>query len=152
MICRLLLFLLLAPGLCFGSTTVSLTVTEDQGVARTNHPVTMSFPLASDAGVDAISEVKVTNNADTEIASDRTILSRWTSGGNIRWLLLDFDATVSASSTATYKVVYGSDVTADTYTDDAVVSTETGYYKVDVGDLEFKVSRTDSFKIYDVIV
>lgn len=81
----------------------------------------------------------------------------WTCHGEAKWVLLDFQATVGANAaetneTASYKVVYGADVTASTPSDAVVVTTETGYYKVDTGNLEFKVSRTDSLKIYDVII
>jgi hypothetical protein len=116
---------------------VELTVSENTGVSRQSHPVTMGVPLAR--GV-------VYSDQDVQIAGvpgQFATLSRWPDG-SVKWLLCDFPADVSAYGTATY---YLSDGTGDATNTSLEVTEDSDSIVVVTGPVKFIVSKT-SFNLF----
>lgn len=93
-----------------GSTSalsVKLTVRESHGVDRINEPVTSGIPLPRSAGILSTEALHLVDPAGQTVPAQFGVLSRWGEGGGgsegpIRWVLVDFQATVPAAGQATY--------------------------------------------------
>ncbi|MFH0920414.1 MAG: T9SS type A sorting domain-containing protein [Fibrobacterota bacterium] len=73
------------------------------GWARSGEPVKLGVPLMDKEGISSENQLSIQGLSDYQFR----IMERYPSG-NIRWLLVDFPATVNASDTATYHLVDGS--------------------------------------------
>lgn len=87
---------------------VTLFVTENEGIGRARQPVASGIPLPKGHIWDS-REVRLLRTDDTEVPLQTTVLSNWPDG-SIRWLLLDFQATVDAGTQVELVMEYGSDV------------------------------------------
>ena len=130
----LMLMIMARPG---GGFQVELEVSEEAGVSRQGHPVTMGIPLAR--GV-------VYSDQDVQIAGvpgQFTALSRWPDG-SVKWLLCDFLADVPAYGTATY---YLSDGVGNTSSSSLEVTEDSDGIVVITGPVKFIVSKS-SFNLF----
>src|SRR5437764_11294183 len=89
--------------------SIALTLRDGSNTTRTNDWVTTGVPLPRGTGVTNAANLMVTDGNGTVIDSMRTVLSRWggapTDGSKeIKWVLLDFRATVASGSTTVYSL------------------------------------------------
>lgn len=137
--------------------SIPLTLRDDSNTTRTNDWVTTGVPLPRGTGVTDVTNLMVTDGSGTVIDSMRTVLSRWggapTDGSKeIKWVLLDFRASVASGSTAVY---YLKDrAGSDPATSPAVsVTQDSTYITVDTGagGITAKI-RKDKFTLLDSVV
>jgi len=88
---------------------IPLRVTERQGFDRDAQPVSTGVPLPAGHLWDPAS-VRLMDPEGRQLPLQTEVLSRWPDG-SIRWLLLDFQASVAAGAVAEYVLEYGSEVT-----------------------------------------
>ncbi len=89
---------------------VPLTVRETAGVARAQEPVTSGVPIPRSASLVDLARLRLLDANGKPVAAQFTPLARW--GGApgdatkpVRWLLLDFQASVTANGVAQYRLV-----------------------------------------------
>jgi len=80
---------------------VPLTLTERAGVARFDEPVTGGVPLPEGAVEDAGKLALVGPNGKP-VPAQFTVATRWYPGKSVKWVLLDFQASVPANGKAVY--------------------------------------------------
>jgi hypothetical protein len=87
--------------------SVALTVRERSGIERRGEPVTSGVPISRSLDLRSIDGLRLAGSDGGEIPAQFQVTSRW--GGApgdaarpIRWLLIDFMASVGANGTATY--------------------------------------------------
>jgi exo-rhamnogalacturonan lyase-like protein len=89
-------------------TPITLTIHENAGVARSMEPVTTGVPIPREAELRDTSNLRVVAGGN-ELDAQFRVLSRWYAAPDdasapIRWLLVDFQGTVSANGTATVEL------------------------------------------------
>ena len=89
---------------------VRLAVTNTLGVARLDEPVTSGVPLPQASDLRDPSVLRLLDGAGVAVPCQFTATARWGGGPDdatkpIRWLLLDFQASVPAHDVATYRLV-----------------------------------------------
>jgi hypothetical protein len=83
---------------------VPLTVEERAGVARVAEPVTVGVPLPKGAVKPGAGLGLALSNADGVVPCQFTETARWSDDKSVKWVLLNFQATVGAKKTATYRL------------------------------------------------
>ncbi len=90
-------------------SALMLTVRETAGVARSNEVVRSGVPLPRSLKIRNTNSLAIINASGTAVPAEFRVLARWHAGRNddvpIQWLLVTFPATVSANSSATYRLV-----------------------------------------------
>ncbi len=133
-----------------GGEGVELRVKERAGVARSGEIVTSGVPLPRDMGVLTADELALFDAAGSPIPCQKKVTARW--GGApgdaskpVRWVLLDFPASVGAGGEALYYLRRAPDQaslpTAVRVHDDGSTLT------VDTGAASFRLGR-DSFDLF----
>jgi len=156
---RLLLCWEFASCVVFAGAPISipLILRDDSGTTRIGDWVTTGVPLARGTGVTSAANLMVTDGTGTITPSMITVTSRW--GGapsdatkEIKWVLLDFQASVSTGSTASYylKDRVGADPTPSAT---VTITTSAPYITVNtgIGGITAKI-RTDKFTLLDSVV
>ncbi len=82
---------------------VPLTLTERAGLDRVAEPVTGGVPLPVGL-VEDIDMLTVLDPAGRPIPAQFTVATRWYPGRSIKWVLLDFQASVPANGRAVYRL------------------------------------------------
>ncbi|MHC4715895.1 MAG: golvesin C-terminal-like domain-containing protein, partial [Planctomycetota bacterium] len=136
------------------SSTVDLTIPEIAGFARVAEPVTSGVPLP-DGAVTATDNIRLMQGAQ-EVPAQFKVLARWDGltddpSKYIKWVLVDFQADVSAGASATYTLEYGTDVTHGSFGAD-LVTDQGAYHAVDTGPMSFDVSHSVFNLFNDVTV
>lgn len=126
--------------------TVELTVTETEGVARTDWPVTTGIPIPQ-GDIASASHFRVLNPASAEIPSEVTAVSYWPDG-SIRWVHVHFQATVGANQSVTYQLNYGTGVTRQNYSAQLSVTEDSEGIYVDTGPLQATIGKGDDFQLF----
>ena len=128
------------------AVNVPLTVTNDLAAARTADPVTMGLPLSENLNITDASNLRILDGTGAPIPAQLTPLARWGGGPNdtsapIRWLLMDFQASVNAGGSASYSLQSGgpgpSPLKPITVTNVATAVT------VNTGAARFSISKTN---------
>ncbi|MHC4716004.1 MAG: golvesin C-terminal-like domain-containing protein, partial [Planctomycetota bacterium] len=132
------------------STTIDLTINEISSVNRIGEPVTSGVPLP-DGGITSIDNIRLMDGAQ-EVPAQFKVLSRWNAevdqtGAYIKWVLVDFQADVSAGSSKVYTLEYGSEISHGSFGPDLLIDNGT-YHSVDTGPLEFDVDHS-AFKLFN---
>ncbi|MFO7898068.1 MAG: hypothetical protein R6V58_03290 [Planctomycetota bacterium] len=119
---------------------VPLKVEERAGVARVNEPVTVGVPLPKGAVTD-VSRLALTGT-DGVVPCQFTEMARWSDRKSVKWVLLNFQASVGAKRAVTYRLKSGlaqvapnSPVTAKKVGD--LVTVNTGRVKFTVRGVHF---------------
>lgn len=84
---------------------VTLYVEEPIGFARVNEPVTSGVPFP-EGGIKDVKQLSLLNAQGTAVPCQFTPMSHWPDG-SLKWVLLDFHASVATNETLTYKLVNG---------------------------------------------
>jgi YetA-like protein len=85
---------------------VTLIVTEPAGLARVAEPVTAGIPVPRGMLLDAADVTLIDESSQAEAAIQTEALARW-SDGSVKWLLVDFQATLKPLAIAPYEIVFG---------------------------------------------
>jgi hypothetical protein len=125
---------------------VTLTVSNPLIAARTSEAVTSGIPFPRNLNLTDPSPLRLLNGSGQPVPVQFTPLARWggapdDTGQPIRWLLLDFQADVPASGTASYRLVNSTSVTPTYPT--LIVTDTAAAVTVDVGSAQFSISKTD---------
>ena len=88
---------------CNGAGSVTLTVTEREGVDRINAYVQSGVPLPRNWNVTAVSGLRLKTVGGTAVPAQFDVLARWAgapgdSAKPIKWVLVGFFTTLSASA------------------------------------------------------
>ncbi len=133
---------------------VRLTVKDWAGVARNGEIVTSGIPLPESAGVTDAANLMVTDESGAVIDSQMTVLARW--GGApgdgtkpIKWVLVEFPATVAAGESATYYLKDRSG--PDPGSLSLSVTEDATFVTIDTGTATFKI-RKDYFNFLDTVI
>jgi hypothetical protein len=130
------------------AVTVPITVQEllpskVSGMDRINEPVTVGIPLAEGSGVTSVSQLGLDNVS----AGQFRTLGYWPNG-NIKWVLVDFQSSLSAGSTNTNVSLTdggaGNFGGADLATDNGSTIT------VDTGAAQFTIKKAN-FSVFDTV-
>jgi len=84
-----------------GALNVKLTLAERLSEKRGNEPVTSGVPLPEGQFKD-VSKLRLVDEDGNEVPCQFTPTVKWHRDGSIRWVLLDFQASVSAFATRTF--------------------------------------------------
>lgn len=143
----LLLLCQLAPTFA-EDKTVSLTVAEPTGVARSDWPVTSGIPFAQ--GELRRDRLTALFNADgEELPLQTEVLNRWPDG-SVKWLLLDFQMSLAAHESQTLTLRYGPHVTRTAVPDPIVLFARNINPTLTTGPLRIELSP-DRFRLLDAI-
>lgn len=120
------------------ASEIGVDVTEHAGVSRDDWPVTGGVPFARGAVKDA-GNVRLFDDSGQLVRLQREVMAWW-DDGSIKWLLLDFFATVDANVTRVYTLRYGDGVQPATESRLRWRKTERGV-SVDTGCLRAEISN-----------
>ena len=129
----------------YSDLNVALTVEEESGVNRVLEPVTFGFPVSKDSNITDVNTLHVRDDSNNIMPAQFRALERWdtaadNSSGKIKWVLVDFQATVSANSTAYYYCCdNGGSATVPTLN----VTNSNGVITVNTGQAEFIVDKNN---------
>jgi hypothetical protein len=125
---------------------VPLVVSNTLNVNRTTEPVTSGVPVPRDVNLTDLSTLRLLDKNGQPLPAQFTPLARW--GGTpddaskaVRWLLLDFQASVSADGSTSYRLVDWSGQTPTYPT--LSVTTGADAVTVDTGVAHFHIDKTD---------
>ena len=121
---------------------VRLFVREDQGIDRVNEPLASGVPLPRGAVRDP-SHVRVYDSVGKPAPCQVHQLGLCWPDGSLRWVLVQFGATVKANTTAHYALRAEPRAPATLPARSVRVSEASGSVEVDTGAMRFAVSRTD---------
>ena len=138
-----------APSRPAQPSEVSLFVREDQGVDRTDEPVASGVPLPRGAVLDP-SHLRVYDQAGRAVPCQCHQLGLCWPDGSLRWVLLQFQATVKGNSTATYTLRADPSSPAPTAARRVEVAEAADSVAVNTGLIRFTVSRAD-FRLPDLL-
>ena len=94
-----MLIVLFHAWLSFGWAQVPIIVEERTGIARSSEPVTLGVPFAKGALLST--NVRIVDPTSVQVNAQFRTMAIW-DDGSIKWLKCDFQASVSARSTAHY--------------------------------------------------
>jgi hypothetical protein len=136
------------------SLITTLTVTDYAGINRINDPVTSGVPLPASLNITSAGQLSLVDQLGNVVPSQYSVLARWNGTVNdstkpIKWVLVDFQANVSANATSTYNLMSGdnggnatsSNLTIDSQVDKILVST---------GKAKFQVPK-NHFNLFDYV-
>jgi hypothetical protein len=144
------------------SLNVPLRIDNPLKVARTGEPVTSGVPLPRDLGLTDPDRLRLVDAAGTPVPAQFTPLARWggsaglTTGGSaglttggppdddrapIRWVLIDFQATVGPQDTADYFLQEGGPGPVPAHS--LVVTDSADALTIDTGVAEWRISKAD---------
>ena len=129
---------------------VNLTVEERLGVQRTNEPVTSGVPLPKGA-VENTDGLRLLDAAGRPVPAQFSVANRWWDDGSIKWLHVDFQASVPAGETATYVLRDGAAAPAPDPPANLEVTPVEGGLSVNTGPLQFVV-KENGFNLFDSVV
>ena len=98
----------LAMGLAVGATAgvdVAVSVTEPAGIARTDQPVTGGIPFSA-GDVKSADDLVLVDAAGQPVPAQFTVLVKH-GDGSVKWVLVDFVASIDAGKTAHYTLKTG---------------------------------------------
>jgi hypothetical protein len=156
LILTLLIAMVLLPAFGMADSTnplsVTLAVKENAGVARNEEPVTSGISIPKEAAILSTQNLAIFDEDNKEIPAQFRVLARWhgapgDSSKPIKWLLIDFEASVSAHGLSTYHLRSGGSgssgsALAEYNTPDVIT--------VNTGPLKFTVNK-NNFRIFDTV-
>jgi hypothetical protein len=134
-----------------GVGDIELRVRENAGVARDGEITTSGVPLPSDSGIFSSSEISLFDASGSPVPCQAKVTARW--GGSpddaskaVKWVLLDFPASVAASGESIY-YLRRSGTRVDPPASIKVID-DGGTVVVNTGAAEFRMRR-DSFDLFN---
>ncbi len=137
-----------------GGLSVALTVRETAGVARQSEPVTSGVPVARSLDLRSTGGLRLVDSSGRDVPAQFQVTSRW--GGTpgdasrpVRWVLVDFQASVGANGTATYRLEEGGAGDA-AETGLRVTRNDGEYLEITTGAARFAFGKR-GFKLFDSV-
>lgn len=133
------------------SIAIPITVKEAAGVGANEYPVQMVFPVPY-GQYDNIDNFRIEDSAGNPIPAQFETMNRWWARDNsIRHILVNFQPTVNAYTTAgtgesTY---YLKDTEAYNFTSNLNVMEETNSVTINTGKIKFIINKNSNFNIFD---
>jgi hypothetical protein len=130
-------------------TITTLSVENTLPFARVDEPVTSGVPLPGSQALRDTSQLRLLDSTGRPVPAQFRVLGRWNAPPEdatrpIKWLEVHFDASVPASSTATYTLDVGGTGNAPA----ALQATQTdGFIDITTGPARFQIDRT-SFDLF----
>jgi hypothetical protein len=128
------------------SLNVPLRIHNPLEVARTGEPVTSGVPLPRELGLTDAGRLRLVDAAGDPVPAQFTPLARW--GGStdddlapIRWVLIDFQASVGPQGTADYFLQEGGPGPAPAHS--LVVTDGADALTIDTGVAQWRISKAD---------
>ncbi len=128
--------------------TIELRVTEDVGIERCNWPISRGVPFVEGALGD-INALWLEDEADTPLATQFRLLSRWPDG-SAKWVLIDFQAAVPAHGETIYQLCWGTDKKEAECADQLAITENDEHIIVSTGVMRFGISRK-SFSLFESV-
>ncbi len=127
---------------------VPLTVVERGGVARVDEPVTSGVPLPEGLMEDT-GKLTLLDPQGRPVAAQFTIANRWYPARSIKWVLVDFQASLPANGTAVYRLTDAGRNLAPQQ--EVTVSLSGGTATVRTGVIQFNI-RSKGFNLLDGVL
>lgn len=127
----------------YGFTQIDIIIPEPSGRSRVAEPITLGVPF-SQGSLNSIDQLGIQSPNGEHKDAQFQIMSRWRDG-SIRWVKCDFQASVSANTTANYRLITNS--SHQTETDLSLEESDTEII-VNTGPLRFSVSK-DRYNLID---
>lgn len=132
--------------------SVPLTVTENAGITRTAEPVTSGVPIPSNLNLLSTGSLGVFSGS-AAVPAQFKVLARWGGAPDdtskpIKWVLVDFHATVTANSSGVYTLTDTGNGTTGT---GMTVTNGASSIIVNTGEAIFTISKTQ-FNLFDSVV
>ncbi len=122
---------------------IPLKVENPYDFAVKNSPVTSGVPFAKGELADA-EHVHLLDSQGREVVVQSKVTARWPDS-SVKWLLVSFLADVGARSTATYRLEYGSDVTAAAAQSLLKRTEDAGGFAIGTGPLRVRFTLPSAF-------
>jgi hypothetical protein len=132
-----------------GMIAVPLRVIERGGIPRVQEPVTVGVPLPKGACLDD-TRLQMRDQHGRPIPVQTQVLARW-SDGSLKWVLLDFQATVEAHEEVCFRLGTGQDAKASCESAGMSVRWSGERVTIDTGPARFFLSQT-VFRPFDGVV
>ena len=147
-VCSALVFWLLAHDVSAADTSIALRVTEGAGADRDEEIVTSGVPLSMGM-LSEVSAIRLLDADGNEVPFVGTVLARWPDE-SVKWLLLDFHASVAARQTSRFTLSCG-EGSSSASLKGPLVSVDEGdrFIEVSTGPLRFRVSRLPNYTFLD---
>lgn len=124
---------------------VELVVNDDVGISRSNEPVTSGVPFPMGLLFEG-DDIYISDGINP-IPGQFRILSKWRDG-SIRWLLVDFQANVSANSIHKYYLCKG--INSQPVPPKLEIKDGTHYLEIDTGVMKFRINK-ENFNLFDEV-
>ncbi|MFW6158157.1 MAG: hypothetical protein ACOC8E_02225 [Planctomycetota bacterium] len=136
---------MLAPGALAGDLNVELMLVERYGEHRTGQPVTSGVPLP-EGRFDDVSNLRLVDVNGEEVPCQFTPTVRWWRDRSVRWVLLDFQASISGNTLRPFHL--RDDGPPKPIENPIAVTEDDDRITVDTGALRFGV-RKNGFNLID---
>ena len=155
---RMAVFVLMTLALCCAAAAqgllqnVRLNVHDYSGLGREGEVVVSGVPVPESAALYDAANLRVVDSAGAAVPARISVTGRWRTrpedvAGRVRWLLVEFPATVSPSATATYWLRHDGPPPATT---GIIVSETADRIDVTTGPARFRVGKT-AFTLFDQV-
>ena len=147
------ILVLLVAGSANATLDVTLSVTDYAGMDRNSEPVTTGVPLPEAANILTVSQLQLKDNRGMNVPAQFTVLARWRGIPTditkpIKWVLLDFQATVLANRTGTYHLTDGG--IGNTSSTNISIIEDSSKIAVSTGKARFQISK-NYFNLFDYV-
>ncbi len=132
-----------------GMLAVPLRLIERGGIPRVQEPVTVGVPLPKGACLDATS-LRMRDQHGRPLPLQTQVLARW-SDGSLKWVLLDFQATVEAYGEVRFRLGTVQEASSSCECGRTSVSRSGERVTIDTGPAQFLLSQT-VFRPFDGVV
>lgn len=120
---------------------IPLTIEEPTGVRREQWPVRWGIPFPP-ASLESGDQVRLLDPPGSECPSE-VLETAWWPDGSVKWILLDFPATLGPQETAIYQLEYGKEVQRAPVVSPLRVTETEAAFQVSTGPLDLVVKRRD---------
>jgi hypothetical protein len=143
----------LMAGSANATIDIPLSVTDYSGTDRNSEPVTTGVPLPESANILTIRQLQLKDDRGVNVPAQFVVLARWRGIPTditkpIKWVLLDFQATVLANRTGTYHLTDGGIGNASS-TKMAIIE-DSSKIAVSTGKARFQISKK-YFNFFDYV-
>ena len=146
-VCSVLIVWGLVHDVSAADTSIALRVTELAGADRDDEIVTSGVPLSMGM-LSEVSESRLLDAEGNEVPFVGTVLARWPDE-SVKWLLLDFRASVVAQQTARFTLRCGEGSSSSLKGPPVSVDEGDRFIEVTTGPVRFRVSRLPSYTFLD---
>lgn len=126
----------------------TLTISENQGLARPSEPITIGIPFAAGA-CDALDRIQLRHPSIGALALQRKLTGRWPDG-SVKWALIDFQVALKANETLTIDVCIEDQSTQSSIATGIAIEEVEQAFIIDTGAAKFTLNK-HKFTIIDQV-